>query len=134
MMVRARTWIAHRRENRRASDIRPGAGVPWRGMWLLAILTSAAAVAASFPGAPAGVRFAMLLSFVCTAPGTALLGALEPAARRVSPAVVLGSGLALGAVTAQILLLLGAWSPSVVTAAAGTLCLGLLVRLSRRRR
>ncbi|MBV9413731.1 MAG: hypothetical protein JO363_02020 [Solirubrobacterales bacterium] len=76
----------------------------------------------------------MLLAFVCTAPGTALLGALEPAALRVSPAIVLGSGLALGAVIAQILLVLDAWSPSVVMAAAATLCLGLLGRTKRRRR
>jgi hypothetical protein len=100
----------------------------------LAILTSAAAVAVSFAGAPPGVRFGVLLAFVCTAPGTALLRALDPAASRVSPAVVVASGLALGAVTAQILLLLGAWSPSVVTAVAGTVCLVLLVRMNRRRR
>ena len=135
MMVRdLRVRIAHRPEDRRPSDTRPGAGVPWRGMWWLSLFTSAGAVAASFPGAPPGVRFGVLLAFVCTAPGTALIGALEPATLRVSPAVVLGSGLALGAVSAQLLLLLDAWSPSVVTAVAGTLCLGLLVRMNRRRR
>jgi len=133
-MNRARAWIGNVRMNRRCAAARRGTGLPWRAMARVGMVTSAAALAASLPGAPAGMRFGMLLAFVCTAPGTALLGALEPATARVSPAVVLACGLALGAVTAQILSLLGAWSPPVVMAVAGVLCLVTLIALDGRRR
>jgi O-antigen/teichoic acid export membrane protein len=112
---------------------RSGAGISWRATSQLAVLTSAAAILVSFPGASPGVRFGVLLVFLCTAPGTALLGALEPTTQRVSPAAVLATGLALGALGAQILLWLGAWWPSIATALAGLACLLALLAMQKQR-
>jgi O-antigen/teichoic acid export membrane protein len=131
---RAQGWAGHLRTRARSlrardrSDRpRQGAGVPWQTMARLGMLASAAAVAVSFPGAPSGVRFGVLLAFLCTAPGTALLGALEPTTVRVHPAAVLAIGLALGALGAQILLLLGAWWPAVAMPVAAAACLCTLI-------
>jgi O-antigen/teichoic acid export membrane protein len=111
---------------------RTGVGVPRRTMARLAMVTSAAALLASLPGAPAGVRFGMLLAFICTAPGTALVGAFEPATARVHPAVVLTCGLALGALVAEVLLWVGAWWPGVVLPVAAV-CVGAALFLQARR-
>lgn len=99
----------------------------------LGMLASAAAVAVSFPGAPSGVRFGVLLAFLCSAPGTALLGVLEPTTARVHPAASLATGLALGALGAQILLLLGGWWPAVAMPVAGATCLCALIAIQGRR-
>lgn len=119
----ARTRVGAERLHERlvVDEPRTGTGVPRRTMARLAIAASAAALLASLPGAPPGVRFGVLLAFVCIAPGTALLGALEPATARVHPAVVLTCGLALGALVAEVLLWVGAWWPGVLlpVAAAG---------------
>jgi O-antigen/teichoic acid export membrane protein len=126
--------MARLRAARRAAPPREGTGVRWSAMALLGILASVAALVVSFPGAPSGVRFGVLLTFLCSAPGTALLGALEPRTARVSPALVLVSGLALAALVAQVMLLLGAWWPGIVLPVAAAGCLVALVALRRAAR
>lgn len=128
-----RTWAARLAERRDDRIPRRGSGVRWQTMSALGIITSLGAIVMSLPGAPPGARFGVLAAFVCTAPGTALLGALEPRTLRVSPAAVIAAGLALGAAAAQATLLVGVWAPGVLTAAAGALCLVALIRMKRRR-
>ena len=111
------------------------AGLPRLTLATVAAGTSAAAIASSLLAmigvtsyGSAVVRFCVLLAFVCTAPGTVLLALLEPDRPRFSSAMVLASGLALGAVAAQLLLLVGFWYPNTALAAAGVGCLVVLVR------
>ena len=111
------------------------AGVARLTLAAVAAGTSAAVIASSLLAwigvtshGSAVVRFCVLLAFVCTAPGTVLLGLLEPDRPRFSSATVLASGLALGAIAAQVLLLVGIWYPNTALAAAGVGCLAVLVR------
>jgi O-antigen/teichoic acid export membrane protein len=132
-LLRASSAWRQARARRRARPPCAGAGVRWETLARVGGLASLAGLAACVPGVPPGVRFGALLAFVCTAPGTALLGALEPRTARMSPALVLACGLALGALVAQMLLLLGAWQPQIVVALAAAGCLTALLVQYRRR-
>lgn len=136
-LSRLASWTARLRELRAARAAAPpreGDGVPWRTLALASIAASIVAVALSLVGAPPGVRFAGLLAFLCIAPGTALLGALEPSAARLSPVAVLCTGLALGALGSQILLWLHLWRPQLALLLAAIGCLAALTALDRARR
>lgn len=98
-------------------------------------LTAAAAVAcvvaplAVLLGLPSVIRMPAVLALLCLAPGTAIVASLRG---RTELGLVIGTGLATGAVLAQTMLWLGVWWPTAYVCLLAAACgAPLLRRLSR---
>jgi GT2 family glycosyltransferase len=74
--------------------------------------------------APPVLRLPAVLALMCLAPGTALMAALR---RRAELGLVLGSSLGATVVVAELMLWLGAWSPTPWLVALALACLASLV-------
>jgi peptidoglycan/LPS O-acetylase OafA/YrhL len=113
---------------------------PRRRLTIASFVTSIAALLVALPSAlgatiipDAAIRFTVLLAFVITAPGTVLLGLLEPDREELSAATVVAVGLASGAVLGQLLLIVGGtWRPAIVLTVAAAACVLLLARSEAR--
>jgi hypothetical protein len=68
-------------------------------------------------GAPAFVRFPLVLLFFCSVPGTAVLHLLGPSRVPFEPGLVIATSLAISALTAQSMLWLGVWAPDAFLSA-----------------
>jgi hypothetical protein len=62
-------------------------------------------------GAPAFVRFPLVAFFFCLVPGTAVLSLLDSSRAPLEPGLVVATSLAVSALTAQVMLLVGIWAP-----------------------
>jgi hypothetical protein len=89
-------------------------------------LAAAACIAApvtALAGVHSPVRVAATLLLFCLAPGAALLPLLSPRSAALELGLVIVLSLAAGAVLAQSMLWLGAWSPLAATCVLATACL-----------
>jgi hypothetical protein len=68
-------------------------------------------------GAPAWVRFPLVLLFLCFVPGTAVLLLLGTSRVPFEPGLVIATSLAISALTAQSMLWLGVWAPDAFLSA-----------------
>ena len=72
--------------------------------------------------APPGLRFAAVLALFCVGPGAAVLPFDRPRSQALEGGLVVGTSLAVAAVSAQLLLWLG-WEPRTATVVLSVMCL-----------
>jgi hypothetical protein len=99
-----------------------------------ACATCGAAPLAVAAGAPAFVRFPLVVLFVCLVPGTAVLDLIGPLRVPFEPGLVVATSLGISAVTAQSMLWLGVWAPDpfLNALAAGSIAVIAVANLRER--